>query len=34
VSTKWLRAKLLPTDCWPIEDTTFTGCMVGVKWVS
>ena len=26
VSTRWLRAKLLPTDCSPIEETTFTGC--------
>lgn len=25
VSTRWLRVKLLPTDCSPIEETTFTG---------
>src|SRR6266404_2528119 len=25
VSTRWFKEKLFPTDCWPIEDTTFTG---------
>ena len=25
VSTRWLRAKLFPTDCSPMEDTTRTG---------
>jgi hypothetical protein len=27
VSTKWFNAKLLPTDCSPIEETTLTGCV-------
>ena len=26
VSTRWLSAKLFPTDCSPMEETTFTGC--------
>jgi hypothetical protein len=26
VSSRWFNAKLFPTDCWPIDDTTFTGC--------
>ena len=25
VSTRWFSEKLFPTDCWPIDDTTFTG---------
>jgi hypothetical protein len=25
VSTRWFRAKLFPTDCWPMDETTFTG---------
>jgi hypothetical protein len=27
VSTRWFRAKLFPTDCWPMDETTFTGCV-------
>jgi hypothetical protein len=25
VSTRWLRVKLFPTDCSPMEETTRTG---------
>ena len=25
VSRRWFRVKLFPTDCSPIDDTTFTG---------
>ena len=25
VSRRWFNVKLFPTDCWPIDDTTFTG---------
>ena len=25
VSTRWFNEKLFPTDCWPMDDTTFTG---------
>jgi hypothetical protein len=25
VSRRWFNAKLFPTDCWPMDDTTFTG---------
>jgi hypothetical protein len=25
VSKRWFNAKLFPTDCWPMDDTTFTG---------
>jgi hypothetical protein len=28
VSTRWFNAKLFPTDCWPMDDTTFTGYVV------
>jgi hypothetical protein len=25
VSTRWFNEKLFPTDCWPMDETTFTG---------
>jgi hypothetical protein len=27
VSRRWFNEKLFPTDCCPIDDTTFTGCV-------
>jgi len=32
VSTRWFKAKLLPTDCSPMEDTTLTGFITMYDW--
>ena len=31
VSARWFNEKLFPTDCWPIDDTTFTGYEESLK---